>query len=60
MFIEITYYWSTRRGETFEEIRVPVKIGKEAAAHEIVDQLRTLFQLPVIGPGIKSSKTDSD
>lgn len=39
--LEITYGWSTRRGNTNDEIRVPVPPGKENEAVRIVKELKS-------------------
>jgi hypothetical protein len=41
--IEITFYWNTRRGETFEEIRIPVEPGRENEAINIVAILKSFL-----------------
>ncbi|HMO32477.1 MAG TPA: hypothetical protein PKE63_04120 [Lacibacter sp.] len=41
--LEITYMWPTRRGTTFEELRVPVPAGREAEARQWVEQLTSFL-----------------
>ena len=38
--MEITYHWSTRKGNSFDEIRVPIPKGKLGEAVQLVDKLK--------------------
>lgn len=37
MILEFTQYWPTRRGETFDELRIPVPSYAQAEAQKVVD-----------------------
>ena len=54
--LEIRYHWQTRRGATFEELRVPVPAGKETEAQALVKHLSSFLPEPVVADGIKTGK----
>lgn len=56
MVVEIRYHWQTRRGATYEELRVPVPSGKETEAQEVVNRLSSFLQEPVVADGVKTGK----
>ena len=56
MVLEIRYHWKTRRGTTFEELRIPVPSGKETEAQELVHHLSSFLEQSVVTDGVESGK----